>query len=287
MHSEDNAIIGVSMCLLLASNVEGTFSAVADALNGQEHNACQCTLDEMSAVMPQGTELVVLDVRNQSVSEVRSYLKEIQEHSDGESIPVIGAFAEHDTEAIDQLILEDISDCFALNEPIDIQVTRVLNAIASPEDMEAVIPPSEPAPVIDLSFNTKGQSDYPSMRILVVEDDPLLRNLLANRFEQVGFRYTFSQDGQNAVELIRQFKPDILVLDLMLPGRTGFDVLAEMQKHESMQALPVVVFSNRDNQADRHKAEEYGVKHFYVKAVTDLSELVDILSAIYKAHSKN
>ena len=119
-----------------------------------------------------------------------------------------------------------------------------------------------------------------NIRVFVLEDDPLLRNLLAIRFERSGFPYEFSSDGSTAVAAIEQFKPDIVILDLMLPGCSGLDILASLKQHPQLQAVPVVVFSNRDGSEERAKAKSLGVAGFYVKAMTDLSELITMIESL-------
>tara|TARA_B100000508_G_scaffold27515_1_gene20373 strand:- start:627 stop:1433 length:807 start_codon:yes stop_codon:yes gene_type:complete len=117
------------------------------------------------------------------------------------------------------------------------------------------------------------------IRVYVIEDDPLLRNLLSIKLEKSSFPFEFSSDGRNAIEAMLQFKPDIVILDLMLPGKSGFDVLAEIKSNQFLKAVPVLVFSNRDGQDDKHKAQELGAVGFYVKAMTDLTELIETIES--------
>lgn len=120
------------------------------------------------------------------------------------------------------------------------------------------------------------------IRVFVVEDDPLLRNLLSIKLNKSLFPYEFSNDGANAIPAMHQFKPDVIILDLMLPGRSGFEVLAEVRADEGLKDVPVIVFSNRDGQDDRKKAQELGANRFYVKAMTDLSELIETIESLVK-----
>jgi DNA-binding response OmpR family regulator len=113
-----------------------------------------------------------------------------------------------------------------------------------------------------------------SARVFFVEDDALLHNLLQSKFEQSGFTCEFSVDGKNTLERVKAFKPDVIVLDIMLPGVSGLDILSEVKESSETVNIPVLMFSNRDEQSDRHLAEERGAAGFYVKAMTDLSDLV-------------
>ncbi|MCA9362384.1 response regulator [Candidatus Kaiserbacteria bacterium] len=120
------------------------------------------------------------------------------------------------------------------------------------------------------------------VRVFVIEDDPLLRNLLAIRMSKSKFPCEFSSDGDKVIPVMRQFKPDVVILDLMLPGKSGFEVLKEMKDDRDLKNVPVIVFSNRDAQEDKQRAAELGAGKFYVKAMTDLSELVETIESLVK-----
>jgi DNA-binding response OmpR family regulator len=120
------------------------------------------------------------------------------------------------------------------------------------------------------------------IKVYVVEDDPLLRNLLSIRFEKAQFQYKVNGSGIGVVSEVSDFMPAIVILDLMLPGIDGFEVLAELKQNEKTRDIPIIVFSNRGGLHDRQKAEELGAAGFYVKAMTDLSELVAKIEALVK-----
>lgn len=84
----------------------------------------------------------------------------------------------------------------------------------------------------------------------------------------------FSNDGLQALELVEQFEPQVIVLDLMIPGKDGFTVLAELKADARFKAIPVVVFSNKSGDDEKAKALELGAHSFRMKALTDLNELV-------------
>lgn len=116
-----------------------------------------------------------------------------------------------------------------------------------------------------------------AVRLLVVEDDPLLRNLLSIRLQKSGITHQFCHAGDKALEQILDFKPTIVILDLMLPGKNGMDVLADVRKHEGIKDLPVIIFSNKDDDVERMRAKALGVDNFLVKATTDLGTLISLI----------
>jgi DNA-binding response OmpR family regulator len=120
------------------------------------------------------------------------------------------------------------------------------------------------------------------IRVYVVEDDPLLRNLLSIRFEKAQFVYQVNSNGDKVAEEASEFNPAVIILDLMLPGKDGFEVLKELKNEEKTKDIPVIVFSNRDGSTDRKQAQELGAAGFYVKAMTDLSELVQKIEEFAK-----
>jgi CheY-like chemotaxis protein len=133
--------------------------------------------------------------------------------------------------------------------------------------------------VIDIS-PIEADISSTGIKVFVVEDDPLLRNLLSLRLDKSGFPYEFSKDGKNVVPVIKQFKPDIIILDLMLPGISGFEILEQIKNDQEISDTPVLVFSNNDGVDDRARAKTLGANDFYVKALTDLSELMEYIETL-------
>jgi len=134
---------------------------------------------------------------------------------------------------------------------------------------------------IDISHETAELSKT-GIKVFVVEDDPLLRNLLSIRFEKSSFPHQIDVNGETAVTDMIAFKPDVILLDLMLPGKDGFEILREVKAAPELEGIPVLIFSNRDSQEDRAKAKDLGAAGFHVKAMTDLAELVEKIETLTK-----
>lgn len=116
-----------------------------------------------------------------------------------------------------------------------------------------------------------------TLRLLVVEDDLLLQNLLSLRLSKSNIQYQFCRSGLEAISKIAEYRPTILLLDLMLPGKNGLEILAELRTMPEIAQTPVIIFSNKDDDAERAKAAALGVTSFLVKATTDLSTLIDLI----------
>src|SRR5579872_2897756 len=81
-------------------------------------------------------------------------------------------------------------------------------------------------------------------KILIIEDDQIVANIYRNKFSVEGFQVEIAHDGPAGLETIHHFKPDAVVLDLMLPKMTGVDLMKKIRSEADFQKLPIIVFSN-------------------------------------------
>ena len=117
-------------------------------------------------------------------------------------------------------------------------------------------------------------AEVPNKKILLVEDEPMLSNLLKQRLEKEGIQVTAAHDGEEAVKLLKQDKPDLILLDIILPKMSGFEVLEEMKGDPTVQSAPVVVVSNLGQDSDVEKAQKFGAVGYFVKAKMSIEDLV-------------
>jgi DNA-binding response OmpR family regulator len=108
------------------------------------------------------------------------------------------------------------------------------------------------------------------MKILVAEDDPFTRNGLAEIFREEGYSVVAAEDGATAVEMFRKEKPDIVILDIMMPGRNGYDVCKIIRRENG--TVPVIFLSAKSEEIDKVLglelgADDYISKPFGVKEV--------------------
>ncbi|MCK4554723.1 response regulator [Candidatus Parcubacteria bacterium] len=126
------------------------------------------------------------------------------------------------------------------------------------------------------------QSGKPgAKKILIVEDDQFLLDLCVKRFNQSGYKVDFAVDGEKGLEKIIENKPDLILLDLIIPGIDGFDVLKKVRvnKSKSIAKIPIIVLSNLGQKSDVQKALKLGASDYLIKAhfTTD-----DIISKVKK-----
>lgn len=116
-------------------------------------------------------------------------------------------------------------------------------------------------------------------RVLIVEDDVWQRQHVSRVLQQNGFETAESAHALEAIDLVDTFQPNVIMLDMMLPGPNGLVLLHELQSHSDLAQIPVVVMSTRSDLSLEQLAP-YGVKVVLDKASMQLS---DIVAAVNKA----
>lgn len=102
-------------------------------------------------------------------------------------------------------------------------------------------------------------------RILVVDDEHDLVNLVRYNLQKEGYEVLFAYDGTTAVQLIWDSKPDLIILDLMLPDQSGFDICKKIKAEESTRKIPVIMLTARSSENDRITGFESGAEDYVVK----------------------
>jgi len=116
--------------------------------------------------------------------------------------------------------------------------------------------------------------------ILIVEDETLLGNLLKQRLEHEGFNVIWCKDGEEAVSTLRTTKPDLILLDLILPKISGFELLETMQADPQLERAPVIITSNLGQDSDVARGQSLGAIEYFVKAKVSIEELVDHIKSM-------
>lgn len=116
----------------------------------------------------------------------------------------------------------------------------------------------------------------PKSRILLVEDDQFLSVLLKNRLLKEGYDVITAQDGPSALDQLRKERFNLVLLDLILPGQSGFEVMEEIRQEPkwSVEGAPIIVISNLGQESDIERSRELGASDYFVKARTSIDELV-------------
>jgi two-component system phosphate regulon response regulator PhoB len=104
-----------------------------------------------------------------------------------------------------------------------------------------------------------------SQRILVVDDEPDITALVAYHMAKAGFRVSTAANGSDALKAAREERPDIVILDLMLPGISGYDILAELRKHEETREVGVILLTAKRDEPDRIRGLSLGADDYLTK----------------------
>ena len=118
--------------------------------------------------------------------------------------------------------------------------------------------------------------------ILIVEDDELLLRALYLVFHNSNYTIATAPDGDTGLKMAQRLKPNIVLLDLLLPKMNGFDFLKYIKADPKLQDIPVIVLSNLGDDDSVTKAKDLGAIDYFIKAGTDLTELSDRVAKILK-----
>ena len=113
-------------------------------------------------------------------------------------------------------------------------------------------------------------------RVLVIEDEPNIIEAIRFILSREGWQVDIHANGETAVAAVQQRKPDVLVLDVMLPGRSGYDILSDLRADPATQDLPVLMLTARGQKSDRDMATRAGANQFMTKPFSN----EDVLNAV-------
>jgi len=111
--------------------------------------------------------------------------------------------------------------------------------------------------------------------ILLIEDDPFLWSLIRTKLMREGFKVSIAEDGAKGLAKAKEMKPDLILLDLVLPDVEGFSILEQLKTDEATSSVPVVILSNLGQEQDVSKGIALGAKDYLIKAHHAPQEIVD------------
>lgn len=112
-------------------------------------------------------------------------------------------------------------------------------------------------------------------KILIVEDDQFLANAYRVKFQKEKFEVIIAYDGEEAIAKLATFKPNIILLDLVMPKKDGFVTLADLKANPKWRKIPVIVTSNLSQSADFERAKSLGAIDYLVKSDTAIGKIVE------------
>lgn len=113
------------------------------------------------------------------------------------------------------------------------------------------------------------------VHVLLVEDDVFLAGIYQKKFEMEGYKITTAEDGEKGLAEAKKKKPDIILLDVLLPKMDGFAVLQKLKTDPAVKDIPVILLTNLGQKDDVEKGLEAGASDYLIKAHFKPSEIVD------------
>jgi DNA-binding response OmpR family regulator len=115
-----------------------------------------------------------------------------------------------------------------------------------------------------------------SKKVLLIEDEPNIIEAISFILNRDGWQVVTHSNGHDAVEAARERAPDLIILDVMLPGRSGFDILSEIRDDAGLATTPVLMLTARGQTKDREMAERAGASRYMTKPFSN----ADVLDAV-------
>ena len=119
-----------------------------------------------------------------------------------------------------------------------------------------------------------------SQKILIVEDEEYIAEMYKIRFEMSGYEIVLAADGQEGIDMAIKEKPDLVLLDLVMPNKNGYQVLEELRANPETKGLKIFILSNLGQKEEIDKGLSLGADGFYVKAHMTPTELLDKIKEI-------
>jgi len=124
-------------------------------------------------------------------------------------------------------------------------------------------------------------------KILIIEDDNVLREMLTEKLTQHGYNTSVAGDGIVGMDKIKNEKPDLILLDILMPKKTGMEVLEELHVDDVLKTIPVIVISNSGQPVEIQRARELGAKEFLIKAAFSPSEILEKVKQVLQQETKD
>lgn len=113
--------------------------------------------------------------------------------------------------------------------------------------------------------------------IIVAEDDKFYANIYKLKLNKEGYEVAVVGDGAQAIELVNKRVPDLLLLDLIMPVKDGFETLKELRASEKFKLLKILILSSLGQEEDARKAKELGANDYFIKTNVTIEEVMTLI----------
>lgn len=122
--------------------------------------------------------------------------------------------------------------------------------------------------------------------IFIVEDDPFILRVYERKLTNEGFNIVLATNGAEAFERIKDTMPDLILLDLVMPMKDGFELIAELKGDEKLKTIPIVVLTNLRQKKDIERVQSLGVNEYLIKSDNSIQGVVAKIKEVL-AHAKS
>lgn len=123
-------------------------------------------------------------------------------------------------------------------------------------------------------------------KILIVEDDKMIRSMYETKLKQEGFFVLLAENGTQGLEIAIKEKPDLILLDIIMPQIDGFTVLQELRLHKALKKTPIILLTNLGTSEDKEKGHKFGADDYLVKSNLTPAQITDIVRKYLKIKKK-
>lgn len=120
------------------------------------------------------------------------------------------------------------------------------------------------------------------IRVLLVEDEKMLSSMYATKFTKEGFDLIQAFDGEEGLAKAQSLKPDLILLDIIMPKLDGFVVLKMLKQDAALKKIPIILLSNLGQDEDIRKGKELGANDYFIKANHTPAEIVDKVKSFFE-----
>jgi two-component system alkaline phosphatase synthesis response regulator PhoP len=112
-------------------------------------------------------------------------------------------------------------------------------------------------------------------KILIIEDEEIIYTLLEKKLSNIGYEVAVAKDGEEGLRTMQGQRPDLVLMDILMPKKNGFEVLEAMQKDNGLKTIPVIVISNSGQPVELEKVKALGARDWLIKTEFDPKEVLD------------
>jgi two-component system response regulator VicR len=112
-------------------------------------------------------------------------------------------------------------------------------------------------------------------KILLIEDEEIMIDLLQKKLAREGYEISVARDGEEGLKAVKELKPDLVLLDIVMPKMSGLEVMEEIAKDRELKKIPIIVVSNSGQPVELDRAQKLGAKDWLVKTEFDPQEVID------------